>query len=544
MSRAFVFSRHQGGGDDRGSPKVGSTIVTGHTGQAASMYYPARQGFQAERLRQAFKAISLASGTLQRTRSSRGFQSVPASRSSSLEPSPAGSKPSSGQSTPTISRQQSFTFTPPSWRDSSFVSWKPTQAIPRLERTASTPGLPHKLLLTTDDSEEPETFPALQGTPVAVGSTPGLEEGEFAMPVRQPCIVGWAEIENAKCVLINPIADRPAVFNLVNRGRKFLKAVFGIAFTEELLEPHTRPEVISCLEALRAASDSSGECTVQINPQSNASRPSPLRKTSSGEVAELPFDIRTVWHLQLSKEVNRNVYGRCETRFLTFPPLAQPAGHGDQEQAVPRTYRVVQSILLSRYVPEGLIYGHLVHELLHAFIWLSLDNNSVKIDLAAEEGLCNCILAAALQLRVEALQAQRQAALDALLFRGVSPKTAPGIKEVQGIPEAAEFVKAIAGAASTTNTTDHLEASQQATAEQSISHLEYCLYVAEYELKVLNRRLGEMEKDSDPAYGVGYRTIRDLLMNLPVARLIKVLARHGETLQSVVQASKVITGKS
>ncbi|KAL8448210.1 hypothetical protein Emag_003978 [Eimeria magna] len=192
-------------------------------------------------------------------------------------------------------------------------------------------------------------------------------------------------------------------------------------------------------------------------------------------------------------------------------------------------------------MPEGLLYGHLVHELLHAFIWLFLDHKSVKIALAAEEGLCNCILAAALQLRVEALQARREAALDALLRRGVAPKTDPGVKEVHGIPQAADFLKAVVemgSKASQTRNKEHLE-SRETEAKQTVASLEYQLYVTEYELKVLNRRLGEMEKDSDPAYGVGYRRIRDLVTNLPVVRMVEILGRHGETLESVIEASTV-----
>ncbi|KAL8435839.1 hypothetical protein ACSSS7_002216 [Eimeria intestinalis] len=618
-----LFTSHLGGGVGTRSSVVGATVRGRLASPSANTNYPVRQRDQVDGLRDAFRAISLASASLDLPGPSRGFQSVPVSRSSSRAPSPSGSRPSSGQSTPSISRQQSFTFTPPSWHDASFISFKPTEAVPRLERTTSSPGVPHTLPFSTNEQEEMDAFPGLQ-VPHAAATTGILaEEAEFVMPAsRQPCIVGWAEVENTKvttfpsgkklyrctycntplkrfknyintwakvlfcqeckqfpqcnscykkavpfiftdvsglrkrmepilncgginicgqCALLNPIADRATVLDLVKRGRKFLKALFGVHFTEKLLEPHTEPEVISCLEALRAAGDSFGSCTIKLNSKLRGTAPVALAKSSSGEVAELPFEIGPVWHLQLSRGDNQSVYGRCETRALTFPPKPQLPGEESKGDSGPRTYRVVQRILLSRGMPEGLLYGHLVHELLHAFIWLFLNHNSVKIALAAEEGLCNCILAAALQLRVETLQARREATLDALLRRGVAPKTDPGVKEVHGIPEAADFLKAVVGMVSKAGqpkTKEQLE-SRENEAKQTVASLEYQLYVTEYELKVLNRRLGEMEKDSDPAYGVGYRRIRDLVTNLPVVRMVEILGRHGESIDSVVEASTV-----
>lgn len=600
---------------------INATAVT-HPGPAA--YKSLRGGLEGEQtsLRAAFGAISLAPASFDVRGVRQGFQSVPASCSTSQAASRSSSRSSSGRSSPSVSRQQSFTFTPPSWQDASFVSWKPTHTAPRLERSTSTPKLPQKKLLTEDDYVEPNRYAGFHDAPLADGASTAADLPETGMPLRrQPCIVGWEEIEKTKmtlfpsgktlyrctycnvplkgvknyivtwtkvlfcgeckgipqcnscykkavpfvyidadglhkrmeplhnfgglnicgqCALINPVTDRSAVLDLVRRGRELLQALFAIKFTERLLAPHTEPEVVSCLEALRLAADSNGGCKISVDPTACSKTPMVLRKNSSGEVAELPFDIAPVWHMQLCRNGSQNVYGRCETRALTFPSRQPaPGQHYHQNYNSPRTYRVIQRIMLSRGVPEGLIYGHLVHELLHAFIWLFLDSSSVKIDTAAEEGLCNCILAAALQMRVETLRARREVALNALLRLGLYPKTNPGIKEVQGIPQTAEFLKAVVGMGSKAGVSTSRLCGQalRAGAEQSCSYLEHQLYVTEYELKVLNRRLGEMEKDSNPAYGVGYRTIRHLATSLTVVQLIEILGKHGETLNSVVSAS-------
>ncbi|OEH75570.1 uncharacterized protein LOC34623590 [Cyclospora cayetanensis] len=554
--------------------------------------------------------------------SCRGFQSVPASCSTSRSASVSSSRASSGQNTPSISRQQSFTFTPPSWQDASFVAWNPRQAIPRLERSISTPKLPHQRIL-----EEADYYRRDMGSGVrypAAAPSPVAEMSETAMPVRrEPCIVGWDEVEYSKattfssgrkvysctycntplrrvknyimtwtkilfcqdckslpqcnacnkkavpfiytdanglrrrveplcnfgglnicgqCALINPVTERSVVLDLVKRARDLLQKLFAVKFTEQLLDAHTKPEVIMCLETMRLAGDSNGPYTMRVDSEISKREPSVLRKTSSGEVAELPFDIGPVWHIQLSQDGNQNVYGRCESRALTFPPLLDALRADENAGKSPRTYRVVQRIMLSRGMPEGLIYGHLIHELLHAFIWLFLDSNSVMVDLAAEEGLCNCILAAAIQQRVEALQARREAVRNALLRIGVKPKTNPGEKEVKGIPQTAEFLKALVEreAYSVLAKEEQTNTELLGGAQQTGFCLEYQLYVTEYELKVLNRRLGEMEKDSDAAYGVGYRTIRELAMSLTVVRLIEILGRHGEKLSSVVRAAAAV----
>ncbi|CDJ42315.1 hypothetical protein, conserved [Eimeria tenella] len=355
-----------------------------------------------------------------------------------------------------------------------------------------------------------------------------------------------------QCSLLRPVADAAALQPLVSSSRQLLRDFFAVRFTQQLLQSHARPEVLCCLAALRRAaaaddSSSSGRCTLLLDvpaapqqQQQQQQQQQLLKADCHGDVQNLPFEITPVWHMQLSRGSSQNVYGRCEARALTFPAAPAAAAAAAAEAAAPRTYRVVQRILLSRGVPEGLFCGHLAHELLHAFIWLSLEGSSaVKIDLAAEEGLCNCILATALQVRVETLQKKREQLLDSLLKRGFAPQTNPSVKEIEGLPQTAEFLKAVcnlhAGArapAAGCTYTPPLRA-------RSRFQLEYELYLTEYELKVLNRRLGEMERDADPNYGVGYRTARALAMKCSMPKLVQILCIEGHSLDSFVRATQV-----
>lgn len=399
-----------------------------------------------------------------------------------------------------------------------------------------------------------------------------------------------------------------------------------------------------------------------------------MRSNSAEEVQQLPFDVMPVWHMQLARAAGvSNIYGRCETRALTFPAVSFEEEKERKEKiketdtiqkttsmttpttpittesrtattataattaAVTtktkhtiqpsRTYHVVQRILLSRGLPEALLEGHLVHELLHAFIWLDSDGcESMKIDLAAEEGLCNCILACALQVKVETLQKKRENIMRQLLKRGIKPKTNPGSKEIDGLKETRAFLQAVRSlrlerseqeeqeeekeekdeikdaetasqkeasartpqilseneqeaneAFSVSNKDLHLneeseegvhtpqlkttagnaystlfeqqqeieeenggKRDEEEAEERSLSvfRTEYDLYVTEYELKVVNRRLAEMERDKDPAYGEGYRTTRKLAMQTKMKKLVSILNAFGHTINAFVHAAQ------
>lgn len=717
----------------------------------------------------------------------RDCNSLPASAAGS----PWGSRTNSSSSissvsanSPSPSRQQSFTFVPPSRQDSSFVAWSPQQAAEqRLQRTTSAPRLPHQdeilqyslpeepLAHTRRTTYAPEALAAAAAQAAAAATATattaaaaaagvhagtGILGGHHRYPVgesvvldgisqssqqREPCLVGWAEVEETKevsftsghslfrctycnsvlrrtknyistwpkilfcegcralpqcnacckkavpflyvgpdgkqrcsppllnfgglsacgqCRLIKPVADEGALQPMVTKGRQLLRRLFDLEFTHRLVAPHTQPEVRSCLEVLRLSDDlQNSECTVRLSPRTVAENAVLLqpqadeegickRSNSSDEVPQLPFDVTPVWHMQLAKGPGvSNVYGRCETRALTFPAAyyeeenekkkeesgerksdSNDETNTNRQPRPKKTFHVVQRILLSRGVPEALLEGHLVHELLHAFIWLASDGSeSFKIDLAAEEGLCNCILACALQLRVEKLQRKREKLLAALRKRGIQPQTKPAVKEVNGLKETHAFLQAIrnlqvlrsredkgnsnakeskaseqkpkkavsfqssaptpqatpasplkargaaglisegvldseaegeltAGQTRRTGKTGEqssMAATQAITLGEAILPpgedeaddddcsrcSEYDLYVTEYELKVINRRLGEMERDNDPAYGVGYRTARQLAMKTNMKKLVGILNAFGKSLDDFVQAAEV-----
>lgn len=322
-----------------------------------------------------------------------------------------------------------------------------------------------------------------------------------------------------QCMLINPVdSDEKAIQGIEERAREFLGAFFGVVFNEELLSAQNEPEIHN-LRSLWGCKDTG---VVEGFPEEQQPPKGSMKPKST---SRLPFAVEpTGCHLMGS---SLNTYGQCQTMTVGIQ-----SSHSVKQCSVEgeRKCRVVLRIMVARGLPEGLFLAHLVHELLHAFIYLSTDAGCNRIGKASEEGMCNIVMAACLQARCEVLQRSRSEIIRRIEGIGLKASTKDRLEKLESLPKVKHLLESVRKL----NEREHERAQAWIIAESMLIPIPGCLPslyhqlgLIEYELRVLNKKLNAMEDDKHEEYGEGYRRMRSLADQLPLSKILRDL-RTGE----------------
>ncbi|PHJ15421.1 hypothetical protein CSUI_010768 [Cystoisospora suis] len=193
-------------------------------------------------------------------------------------------------------------------------------------------------------------------------------------------------------------------------------------------------------------------------------------------------------------------FGRCDTLTLSgrAPLGAHPLSGGSASEV-----RAVQRVLVAKGLPESVFLAHLVHELLHAFLWCSTSKIDKAIHPALEEGVCNALAARVLERRQEILMGQEERC----------PK---GMR------------------ASPADEVSQLRASALADSPQLMSP------AVAHEIKVVNLRLKLMETHRDEVYGEGYRIVRGVVKRAGLREALRLVRESGRSTEEFEEAAAEI----
>lgn len=350
----------------------------------------------------------------------------------------------------------------------------------------------------------------------------------YTDPDGLPCISKSADFEGlcicGQCMLIRPVgSDKLMIHGIEERARTFLEAFFGVAFNEELLSAQYEPEFDSIFRILSGSKDTDvvQELRGKQQPSERNTKPKPF-----SSFPPLPFTVESTGCHLMGR--SRNIFGQCQTMTVTIPSRGTVTEYPVTRQT---KCRLVLRILVARGLPESLFLAHLVHELLHAFIYLSTEGGCKRgIERSCEEGMCNTVMAACLHARCQVLQRRRKEIIDRLEGIGLRPMTKPRPEELDSLPR----VKQLLRSARTLNEPKHGSAEAWIVAESMLIPIPRCipslyhqLGLTEYELKVLNKKLSAMEYDDHEEYGKGYRRMRSLAERLPLSKILRNL-RNGK----------------
>ncbi|CBZ53511.1 conserved hypothetical protein [Neospora caninum Liverpool] len=211
--------------------------------------------------------------------------------------------------------------------------------------------------------------------------------------------------------------------------------------------------------------------------------------------------VEAVTFAELNPTPATNIYGRCETEKLPV----RPGTHGSS--SVPE--RLVRRVGVVRGLPQTFFLSHLTHELLHAFIWCRQPGEgSLRLDV--EEGMCNWVSSAIFKDRLEAIDAREADLLAGETAAGVpSPLDSPVFSDIQrDSPAAVELEKLFLN----------------------------------FERRVINGRLGDMESDTHVCYGDGYRAMREVIAAIGLAKTVELTETYGDNLDNFVAAARRMKG--
>lgn len=305
------------------------------------------------------------------------------------------------------------------------------------------------------------------------------------------------------CAGLDPVLTRSQVSRLVTEAATILHVDAGIRFDDT--------GALSCLPAMRR------ELAGSVNMRSGTEKDCPF-----------PFPIEAADFQSLTRVASAHgdvSFGRCDTLKIT---LRVPTGTHAPDEGPTTEVRAVKRVLVARGLPESVFLAHLVHELLHAFLWCSRKGNNKPIHLALEEGVCNALTARVLQRRQGVLAAQERGLKNLPeTSKTILGKTGlPVVSEVPCRPECSAAVKD-----SPAGGTSQLPGLAFSACSQSM-----CPEVA-HEMRVVDIRLRLMETHRDEIYGQGYRIVRDVVKRLGLREALRLVREEGGSIEEFKRAA-------
>ncbi|PHJ21104.1 hypothetical protein CSUI_005060 [Cystoisospora suis] len=223
--------------------------------------------------------------------------------------------------------------------------------------------------------------------------------------------------------------------------------------------------------------------------------------------------VESVTFVSLNPTVHTNIFGRCETEKVSLERLEKEDNTlgGEREMSSPSSpseditacARLVRRVSVVRGLPDVLFRGHLVHELLHAFLWCHQPQaESLRLDV--EEGMCNASSAAVFRQRLDDI---RERELDL----GCAGKSSPELP-----PTLEKYVL------------------QESTEVRKDLELE----LLRFEARVIEARLEGMERDPHACYGRGYRAMRKLVTVSGLAAVVSLSRQFGHSVEAMLHAAQ------
>ncbi|KFG63860.1 hypothetical protein TGRUB_233180 [Toxoplasma gondii RUB] len=332
------------------------------------------------------------------------------------------------------------------------------------------------------------------------------------------------------CAVLSPVRSRKRLAQTTATAVAWLQS-HGLHFTDDLLKYQRTEDVEQLLQRLDtdellyghlqspagSARKSRSADRNRVFIRSHESIPDTLcieqgrqsAESLAGDQAEtmplerqrsLTIPVESVTFASLNPTPGTNIYGRCETEKTT---VKSPVN--GRCSSVPA--RLVRRVGVVRGLPQTFFLSHLTHELLHAYLWCRQPGEgSLRLDV--EEGMCNWVSAEIFKDRLAAIDAREADMLAgevAPASDAPTPLDSPVFAEVDRASPAA---------------------------------LEIERLFLQFERRVINSRLRDMETDAHACYGDGYRAMREVIAAIGLPKTVELTRLYGDNLGNFVEAAR------